>query len=84
LSSSGWAAFQILDVIEASPVTCQVLKAAVGKNSATPSSIGLQLFAPNEGTLQDTVGSILKLAASHDVEVSGGTCCVPSPAFVVL
>jgi hypothetical protein len=69
-------------LIEASPVTCQVLKASVGKNSATPSSIALQLFAPSEGTLQDTVAAILKLAMSHDVEVSGGVFAAAPRSFL--
>ena len=65
---------QILDMIESSSVTCEVLSATVGKSASMPSTITLQLFAPHDGALHDIKVQILDTALAHDVQVAGGAC----------
>ncbi len=60
---------QVLDLIERSAVTCEVVKAELGKNVSIPSKISLKLFAPSAAALHDMVIAISRLASDNGATI---------------
>lgn len=59
------ASAQVLDLLEGTPVTCEVLKAELGKNTSTPSRMTIMLYAPSNLALQVRCLPIFLLSPQH-------------------
>jgi hypothetical protein len=75
---------QVLDLIERSTVTCEVLKAELGKDVTTPSKISLKLFASAPLVLHEMVVAISTLASANEATIDARAFLISACLMFVL